>query len=123
VTALLKYWPILLFVTNLLLVWVCWSLRQLANNEVQTRVANATGPILSAAEKLAERVDGHHDKIAAHGAQIDEIRSDIRDLPTKTDLSDLRGEVRVVGGEVQAANAGIKRIEGYFLERGVRSQS
>lgn len=116
---LLKYWPILLFGTNLLAVWVCWSLRQLAKNEVQALVSSATGPINAAVEKAGHRADDHHDKLGRHESRLDSIETDIKELPTKADLARVEGEVRAVGQQVGAANAGIHRIEGFFLERGV----
>lgn len=122
-TALLKYWPLVNLPLSFFVAWICWSLRELAKAEVRTIVAQAITPVDERATKLTARVDDHHDKLTTHGSQIEEIRTDIRDLPTKTDLAHLQGEIRGVGSEVQAANAGIKRIEGYFLERGVRSQS
>jgi len=120
VTTLLKYWPLLTVPVNLFVLWICWSMRQFTKNEVQAIVAGATKPIVEAAEGLASRVAAHHDTIMRHDGQIEEIRADIRDLPTKADLARVEGEIRTVADAVAAASAGISRLENYFLERGVR---
>lgn len=119
---LLKYWPIALFVTNLVLVWICWSLRQLAQAEVRALVSAAADPIITSAEALKTRVDEHHDRLNLQGSHIAEIRSDIEGLPSKADLVRVEGEIRTVGQAVASANAGIARIEGYFIERGIGSK-
>lgn len=122
-TALLKYWPLMTVPVNLFVLWICWSMRQFTKNEVQAIVSGATKPIIDAAETLATRVTAHHDTLTRHDGQIEEIRADIRGLPTKADLVRVEGEIRTVAEAVAAANAGISRLESYFLERGVRSRT
>lgn len=119
---LIKYWPIALFVINLVTVWFCWSLRQLAQTEVRALVATAVKPVIDDTAVLKRRVEDHHDRLTLQTSLISEIRSDIEGLPSKADLVRVEGEIRTVGQAVASANAGIARIEGYFIERGIGSK-
>lgn len=118
---LLKYWPVALFVFNGLTVWFCWSFRQLARTEVQTRVSEATAPIAAHVEKLTTKVSLHHDQIQRHEGRLDGLDDDIAQLPTKADLARVEGEVSKVGDKVGQALGGIGRLEGYFLKEGVEA--
>ncbi|MFN3513444.1 MAG: hypothetical protein ACK41C_10385 [Phenylobacterium sp.] len=117
---LLQYWPVAAFVFNLVAVWACWSLRALAKSEVERIVKAAVSQLSQTDTALDERVDGHQNRLTIAESQIQEIRSDIQDLPTKADLERVSGEVRGVSKGVDAANAGIQRLEGFFLARGVQ---
>lgn len=117
--ALLQYWPIIGVLLQLVVLWICWSLRQLAHREVKREVEAAETRMDACFTDLDGRVDGHHDRIGQAEHSIREIRDDISGLPTKADLEKLGGEIRSVGVEVTAANSGIKRIEGFFLAKGV----
>lgn len=121
-TTLLKYWPIALFVINLVTVWFCWSLRQLAQTEVRALVDAAVKPVVTQTEALKLRVDDHHDRLTLQTSLIAEIRADIEGLPSKADLVRVEGEIKTVGAAVAAANAGIARIESFFIERGIGSK-
>ena len=72
-------------------------------------------------DDIEARVSDHHDKLTDHSGQIREIRADINALPTKADLERVAGEVKSVGVDARAANAGIQRLESYFLKRGVEN--
>lgn len=66
------------------------------------------------AQALLKRMSDAESRISAC-----EIR--IEDLPTRADIARLEAEIKGVGQQVGAANAGIDRLEGYFLQRGVQS--
>lgn len=120
---LARYQAVFLLILNVGVVWICWSLRQLAKTEVNKVVDDARAALNAQHTKLSEKVESHHDTLGRHGAHIEEIRADIRDLPTKADIERLNGEIRTVGRDVAAATAGIERIESYFLERGIGGKS
>lgn len=119
--ALMTYWPIAALFIQVFTVWVCWSLRQLAKTEVGVIVKAVDDKQTLVTNRLDERADAHHDRIVVAEGHIKELRDDITNLPTKADIASLAGEVKKVGGEVVAANAGIQRLEGFFLKRGVES--
>lgn len=85
---LLKYWPIALFLLNLFLVWVIWSMRK----EFATKADLA--PIQGELAKIDKRVS--------------QVESDLDDLPTrdelaavKTMMAELRGDLKVNSAEVK----------------------
>lgn len=121
--ALLKYWPIigsfvgLLF--NAFIAWVCWTLRQYAKEEVTRIVAEAVKLLQLVDASAANRLDAVEDRVLTVEGRTDGIAADIAELPTKADIARLEGEIKYVGGAVEAAAGGISRIEGFFLQRGV----
>jgi hypothetical protein len=66
------------------------------------------------AKALLKRMGEAENRISAC-----EIR--MEDLPTQADIARLESEIKGVGTQVGAANAGIDRLEGYFLQRGVQN--
>ncbi|WP_374569672.1 DUF2730 family protein [Phenylobacterium sp.] len=66
--------------------------------------------------KRMGEVEGRVDKVEG---RVGTLEDDISDLPTKADIARLEGELKTVGNDVRAANAGIDRIEGFFLAKGV----
>lgn len=115
--ALAQYWPIINVFFGGFFVWVCWSLRQLAKNEI-AKSALAQDERLA---KLDGRVDGHDTRLIKVEGHIVEIRNDVEALPTKADFARLEGEVKGVGLNAAAAANGVQRIEGFFLKKGVES--
>ncbi|MFD3263346.1 hypothetical protein [Phenylobacterium ferrooxidans] len=119
IAALMKYWPMALVVLNAVTAWAAWSMRQFARSEVQKIVAEATAVLQARDREISDIVHEHGERIIKAEGQITEIRSDILDLPTKADLARVEGEVKAVGREVTSTNAGVQRIEGFFLAKGV----
>jgi poly-D-alanine transfer protein DltD len=117
---LAKYQAVFLLAFNAFIAWCCWTLREVAKTEVNKAVEEAKAALTAQHTRLLEKVEVHHDTLGRHGAQIEEIRADIKDLPTKADLEQIRGEIRTVGKDAASSSAGVLRIESYFLERGVR---
>ena len=117
--ALLKFWPIVIVALNVFVAWVCWSLRQLAKNEVTRLVDASEGRLFAKDAEMDARLDEHHDRLMKAEGHIGEIRADIDQLPTKSDLTRVEEGLKAVGREVAAVNAGVGRLEGYFLKRGV----
>jgi len=115
VEELLKYWPIAVFLLNLLTVWACWSLRQLAKIEI----AAAVRSLSQKDEEICGEVDEHDTKITKLEGRVEHIEDDIAELPTKADIARLEGDVREVGSAVRAVQSGVGRLEGYFLSKGV----
>jgi hypothetical protein len=120
---LMPYWPVAAFVLQFLTAWACWSFFQLARSEVGKLVDAARATQQAINDDIEARVSDHHDKLTDHSGQIREIRADINALPTKADLERVAGEVKSVGVDARAANAGIQRLESYFLKRGVENAS
>ncbi len=117
--AFLKFWPVIAFVAQLGMLWIAWSLRQLAKTEVTKVVSEAEGRLNAKDDHMDGRLDEHHDRIMKVEARTAELADDIGRLPTKEDMARLEGEVKAVGREAAATNAGVARLEGYFLKRGV----
>lgn len=111
----MKYWPVALFILNGLAVWACWSLRQLAKAEI----AAVMEKLQSKDAEIAGVVDAHDTRLTKLDARMEHVEGEVQKLPTKADIERLQGAVNSVGQEVEAANAGIKRIEGFFLAKGV----
>lgn len=121
--SLLPYWPMLAFALNLVAVWICWTLRQLAKSEMAKAGAAIEEKIGAVTSSLDSRVDDHQNRLLVAEGEIRTIRAEIQDLPTKADIAELRGEVKAVGRDVAAANSGIDRIENFFLAKGVERVS
>lgn len=119
----LKYWPVALFALNLVAAWACWSLRQLARSEVRQIVDAAVAALAKTGEEIADEVDDHGDRILKVEGRIDTLDKVVAGLPTKADLARVEGEVRAVGVDAAATKAGVDRLEGYFLQRGVERVS
>jgi len=119
VSDVIKYWPVALFLLNLLTAWVAWSLRQLAKNEI----AVAVSKLQARDEALDSTVDGHGTRITRVEGRVDEIEKDILNLPSKADLARVEGRVDAVGREVSSVGAGVSRIENFFLAKGVERSS
>jgi phage shock protein A len=115
VKQLLQYWPLLAFGGNALCLWIAWSLRQLANKEIDAKVAKANARVDAANAAVLEL----ERRVAKAEGKIETMREDILNMPTRADLERVAGEVRSVGDQVKAAASGIDRIEGFFIRRGV----
>ena len=70
-------------------------------------------------EKIDAAVNPLKLQLAALSSRVDEVEADVDGLPSKADLARVEGEVQAINREVRIANAGIERLEGYFLQRGV----
>lgn len=119
--ALLPYLPIVLLVANLATVWICWSLRQVAKAEIGAAVKVVDDKHTLITNRLDERADAHHDRLTVAEGHIKEVREDISNLPTKADIEKVAGKVEKVSAEVGAVGAGVSRLEGFFLKRGVEN--
>lgn len=115
----MKYWPIAALVIQALTAWACWSLRQLATSEVKKLVDAAVASLSRADQEAEAALDDHETRITVLTKDVEAIRHDIAQLPTKADHARLEGEVKSVGTQVQRTAAGIERIESYFLAKGV----
>ncbi|CAN5611424.1 hypothetical protein BH10PSE5_BH10PSE5_01380 [soil metagenome] len=116
---LMKFWPVIFLILNLLTVWICWSLRQLAKNEVKVIVDASTQPLGTRVAEVERVQQVHHDSINRHDGRLDNLADDVASLPTKADLERVVGKVEAVGDRVGVVNDGVKRLEGYFLAEGV----
>lgn len=114
-TMVLKYWPLISFAVNAAMLWVVWSLRQLARKEVSTLVDAARASLEAADRDLDSRLDG-----LAGRATVVETR--LEQIPTRADLARIEGEISRVGASVEAAAHGVQRLESYFLARGVEGR-
>ncbi|MDB5432409.1 MAG: hypothetical protein JWP35_3525 [Caulobacter sp.] len=114
---LLKYWPVLLVILNGLAAWAAWSLSQAVKGEIAVAVAKL--------EKADKSLEGDVAAVETRTTRIegrmDNVEKDILDLPTKADIARVEGQVKSVGDAVAGAADGVKRLEGYFLHRGVES--
>lgn len=121
--AILKYWPMIgTFVAvgaNGVMLWVAWSLRQFAKNEVERIVKEAVAALRQSDAATDLALDGVESRVTRVEGAIDTLRGDLAELPTKADLARVEGEIKVVGQAVDAAANGIGRLEGYFLTKGV----
>jgi hypothetical protein len=119
VAALLKFWPLVALLMQLFTVWVCWSLRQLAMSEVKKIVDAAFSSLNAKDTEISDEVDEHGKKIIRVEGRLDGLEKTVAQLPTKADLARVEGEIRSVAGTAEATKAGVDRLEGYFLHRGV----
>lgn len=118
--AFAKFGPMaLVLAINAVTAWAAWSMRQFAKSEVHKIVDAAVTRLTKRDDGLAADAQGHGDRILTAEGQISEIRKDILDLPTKADLERVAGKVESVGREVISTHEGIRRIEGFFLAKGV----
>ena len=117
---LLEYWPIIGAAIQAAVLWFVWSMRQLAKKEVTEMVAASEARTDLVQKAQAAKVEGHERRLDRAEGQIQEIRSDIEALPTKADFATLVGEIKVANAEIRAVGAGVDRLEGYLMERGVK---
>lgn len=115
----MKYWPIAALAIQILTAWICWSLRQLATTEVKKMVDGAVAALTRADEEAEATLDHHGTRLTKVEKDVEGLHADVASLPTKADLAEVRGEVKTVSSKVDGARAGIDRIEGYFLAKGV----
>lgn len=131
---LIKYWPVIGFfgglAANAMMVWIAWSLRQFAKNEVGRSMASLADRLEAADSGLATRLEAADEKTDAKVDELETrmtkvegsitgVRRDIGNLPTKADIARVEGEIKAVGAQATATNEGIRRLEGYWLEKGV----
>jgi hypothetical protein len=109
VKQLVEYAPFAVLILQGLTFWACWSLRQIAKTEVRALKEAHDAEILQL--KLDQR---------DFGTRLDGVEDDIPSLPTKADIAALSGRIDGLSHQITTVNAGVDRIEGYFLERGVR---
>lgn len=116
----MKFWPIIHLVISVMILWVCWSLRQLAIAEV-TRIVNAAVAALTKAdEETEEAVDDHEGRLSRVEKDVEHIRSAIADLPTMAKFEELSGEMKVVAKGVEQLQRGVNRIESHFMAEGMK---
>lgn len=121
--ALAKFGPMaLVLAINAVTAWAAWSMRQFAKSEVHKIVDAAVARLIQRDDGLASDVQGHGDRILTAEGQINEIRKDILDLPTKADVARIEGEVKGVSNQVSVVASGVHRLEGYFLKEGVEGK-
>ncbi len=77
-----------------------------------SKVDAAVAPVKADVAVLTNRVN-------AFEIRLTEAEDDIDGLPSKADLEKVLSEARAAHSEGAAANAGIRRIESFFLQRGV----
>lgn len=118
-SSLAKYWPIVATLLNFGVLWICWSLRQLAKTEVKAMVDVLRAELTRADSEAEAALDDHETRITRAEKDVEAIRQEIAQLPTKADLAKVEGKVDTVGAKVDRAGAGIERIESYFLAKGV----
>lgn len=53
---------------------------------------------------------------------VDEIKSTIKSLATKKDIAEIEQRVAEINTTTKATHEGLKRLEGYFLEKGVNKE-
>ena len=115
--ALIKYWPMAIFLTSTLSGWWCWSMRQMAKNEI----AAAVGKLQAKDEAICEAVDELDTRATKLEGRVEGIEHDIANLPTKADIERVEGRINTVGQDAGAAARGVERLEHFFLTRGVES--
>lgn len=106
----LEYWPILLVAAQVLLAALILWVEARTTRKVDQAVAPVKGE-LGDVERRVGKLE----------IRLEDAEGDIKNLPTKADLARVEGEVKGAHQEAAAANAGIKRIEGYFIAKGVES--
>jgi hypothetical protein len=106
----LAQWLVMIFAA-----WICWSLRQMAKNAIDAVAAKLT----RVDEGLAEKIADHEGRLNTHTGQIINIKENISELPKMSDFTRLEAEVRGVGREISNVGDATRRIEGFFLQRGV----
>lgn len=68
------------------------------------------------AQKLLDRVD-------AAESRLDRLETQTGDFPTRADLASVKAELHAVCKQIDhSVVPGLQRIEGYFLEAGVRAK-
>lgn len=105
---LLEYWPVLIVMGQVMTVWLVFWMR----TESKRAADAAVEPVKEAVRILADRV------LVLETWRTD-TEGDIGKLPTKADLEQLAGKVDGAHREAAAASAGVGRIEGMLLERGM----
>ena len=118
--AFMKFWPIIHLAISLFILWVCWSLRQLAIQEVNKIVTAAVATLTKTDQQADEAIDGHEGRLTRVEKDVEQIRADIADLPTMANFKELYGEMMVVAKGVDQLQRGVNRIEAYFIEEGMK---
>ena len=111
----IEYWPVLVVVLQALGVWVCWSMRQMTKSDIKLE----TDKLAVEDRRLAADIDVLDTRTTKVEGRVDEHAKDILDLPTKADLARVEGEARGAYRESAAANAGIQRLEGHLIAKGM----
>ncbi len=111
-----KWWPVLSTVGNLAVLWVAWSIRQIA----ESRMREIAGSI-------AEQVQQHDRRIGRIEQELAHVprRDDVGAMHVK--LTATEGELKAIDAKLgalkeghDAVRAAIVRIEGFLLQRGER---
>jgi len=116
VSEIMKFWPVILVALNGFTAWLAWSMRQVAKNQVEA----AEGRSQARDRALDEKIDAHDTQLTKLEGRMEEVEDDISNLPTKADLARVEGEVKASGASAAAAAAGVRRLEDFFIERGVK---
>lgn len=115
----LKYWPILAFVAQGVALWIMWSMRQFASNEIRKSERASEARDQALGDRITSGERALSDRVGAVTARVEAVENEIDNLPTKADLAQVEGKVGVVDAKLDLANRGIERLEGYFLTKGV----
>jgi len=118
--AFMKFWPIIHLAISLFILWVCWSLRQLAIQEVNKIVSAAVAALTKTDDEAEEAIDDHEGRLTRVEKDVEQIRTDLNDLPTMANFKELSGEMKVVAKGVEQLQKGVNRIENHFMEEGMK---
>ncbi|WP_165184744.1 DUF2730 family protein [Caulobacter soli] len=129
-TTFLKFWPVLVIVLNALTVWIAWSLRQLAKNEVERIVAAAVDLLKKADAEASSRLATVVEDVDEHDTRLTKLEEQLKALPQRADFerlehgfSDLKAVVNgnaatLLGVEKGQENTqkAVDRLTNYLLE-------
>lgn len=76
-----------------------------------------------AGKNMVKAVETAHRRIDHHDKDLAKITANIEALPSADDFADLKAEIGEVAAIGKRTEAGIGRLEGYFLRRGVEGVS
>lgn len=105
---ILDLWPVLVVLMQGAAIAGAWWFSDQAKKYVDQKVATVK----------AEQ-DEQDTRLQLVEASLQDLEGDIKNLPTKADIARLEGEVKAAYVEAAASNAGVKRMEMFFLKRGV----
>lgn len=90
---LLRWWPVIVTVGNLVVVWIAWSLRKMAD-----------GRIAEVGQALGKRIDRQHERILV-------LEEGIKHLPQREDIVRLNNAIGEVAGDMKAVRESLRRYD------------